>query len=158
MTKEEAVQKIKELEEYIKNINQSVGYGDDEIFLLSSEEYDRYKQNIPKIAILWWLRTPGGNQKTASTVYGNGSIYYSGDYVYYDCGAIRPALKIFDKAFKDIEVGNRYIKYDFPWIKVDENLAIAELPIGFCRFDIESNDYKTSEIRKYINEWKECRK
>ena len=49
MTKEEALQKIKELEEYIKNIDQPVGYENVEIYLMSCEEYDKYKQKFYKI-------------------------------------------------------------------------------------------------------------
>ena len=42
----------------------------------------------------WWLRSPGSTQDGAACVYGDGSVYYRGDYVSRGNGCVRPALWI----------------------------------------------------------------
>ena len=40
----------------------------------------------------WWLRSPGINSDSAALVFGYGSIYQYGSYVYNDDGCVRPAF------------------------------------------------------------------
>ena len=42
----------------------------------------------------WWLRSPGGNQNDAAGVFSDGDVNESGDFVYNDFHAVRPALWI----------------------------------------------------------------
>lgn len=88
----------------------------------------------------------------------DGTVDCIGEYVKYGWVGVRPALTITDCAFANLRVGERYVKYDFPWIKIDDMLAIAEVPIGFNRFAIKSNDYKESEVRQYLLNWVKGRK
>lgn len=130
----------------------------DEIFLLSVDEYRKYIDVIPQIENWWWLRTPGAYEKYVAMINRNGSITERGEYVNFCWMCVRPALTITDDDFVKLKVGERYAKYDFPWIKIDNTLAIAEVPIGFRRFDTESNDYEKSEVRQYILNWLKQRK
>jgi len=40
----------------------------------------------------WWLRSPGNNQRSATDVSTGGALFLSGNGVYCDCNAVRPAL------------------------------------------------------------------
>lgn len=73
-----------------------------------------------------------------------------GDDVVDDCYGIRPALKIGG-------VRNKIVFNGVTWVKIDKDLYISELPIDFRRFDEESNDYETSEVRKFLLHWLEER-
>lgn len=127
----------------------------DKIFLLSIDEYKKYKANIPCIHCQWWLRSPGDDSDRAAGVSYDGSV---GDYGYYvdivDV-AVRPALRLESSAHK---IGDRVIEAGFPWIVIDEGIAIAEVPIAFRRFAPSDNDYDTSEIRQFLMDWYEERK
>ena len=122
---------------------------DDKIFLLSKEEYKTYQDVIPTINLWWWLRSPGYKSNRATGVDYGGFVRNRGNFVTYGDGAVRPALRV-DEYF---EIGQRIIVADYPWIVVDSNLAIAETPIAFRRFDEKSNNYETSEIRQFLLDW-----
>lgn len=149
MTKEEVLKKIAELEYYINQLDEQ-----DEIFLLSAEEYNKYKSLIPKFGCWWWLR-PGYLSEYAAGVDYVGDVDSHGYYVDYIDGCVRPALRLKSSAHP---IGSRLMKYAFPWIVIDSKLAIAEVPIATHRFDPESNDYQTSEIRQFLLDWIESRK
>lgn len=127
----------------------------DEIFLLSIEEYEKYKNAIPKIINWWWLRSPGDLSSSAAGVANGGSVGGSGYYVDDIFGCVRPALHL---ESNNLQIGSRTVKYDFPWIVIDKNLAIAEVPIMFDKFDDKSKDYEKSYIRQKLHEWLEERK
>ena len=129
---------------------------DDEIFLLSTEEYIKYKSNIPLINAWWWLRSPGIRSCNAALVNNGGSVDDRGSSVSSDIFAARPALRITKSA--NLKIGDRFIKYDFPWIYIGDELAIAEVPIAFRKFDSVSNDYEHSRIRRFLLGWLKERK
>lgn len=130
---------------------------DDRIFLLSIEEFREYADHIPKIMCLWWLRSPG----VARSV---GSYVSLTSYEAFDFGirvntagiAVRPALRLNDKQ-KSLEIGDRFIEAWFPWIVIGDDIAIAEMPVAFLRFDEESNNYETSDVRRFLLGWYEGR-
>lgn len=133
---------------------EEVGFEKDEIFLLSIEEYEKYKDKIPKIDCWWWLRSPGYISLLAAGVDRNGSVYDHGINVTHSISAVRPALKLKG----EYDVGARIVLYDFPWVVIDKNLAIAEVPIWFTGFDFDaSNCYCSSYIRAYLKNWLENR-
>lgn len=130
-------------------------YKNDRIFLLSVEEYNHYKDKIPEINCWWWLRSPGYNSIRAADVNYDGSVSSNGDRVNYDDGAVRPTLYFNSTNF---DIGDRFVFLGVTWIVLDKNLAIAEMPITFSRFDKETNDYEKSEVRQYLLNWFEERK
>ena len=173
MTKTEIAKRIEELGNEVQDLKNQldkvdkVGFEDDEMFLLSTHEYEQYKESIPHINAYWWLRSPGYYSNYAAYVINVGSVNFYGlgvDYVF-DC--VRPALKFKSTSYflkrnetgtwTEAKIGDRIIAYNFPWIIIDKDLAIAEVPIAFRRFDDKSNDYETSEIRKFLKEWKNGR-
>lgn len=144
----------KQMQEEEKEEKEEVGFEDDEIFLLSTEEFERYKDKIPAIYGWWWLRSPGACPNCVALVYSGGSVNYSGNYVW-DDAAVRPALKLKG----EYDVGARVVLYSFPWIVIDKNLAIAEVPIGLIVFNStnENNSYRSSSIRAFLKKWLENR-
>ena len=151
----EAREELDRLEKQIKEEEkENVGFEEDEIFLLSTEEYEKYKDKIPGIYGWWWLRSPCRYSDCATLVYGGGSVNYNGSIVKYD-GGVRPALKLKG----EYAVGERIVLYSFPWIVIDKNLAIAEVPIGYVVFNNanENNSYRSSSIRTFLKKWLENR-
>ena len=55
---------------------------------------DSYKTASGAATCWWWLRSPGFNQNYAADVSTGGSVYYGGDRVHSEYGAVRPALWI----------------------------------------------------------------
>ena len=136
---------------------ETVGFGDDPIFLLSKEEYEKYKDRIPQIKCWWWLRSPGDLSNYAADVHRDGSADHGGDIVYISGFAVRPALRISNLKSFNSGGKNKIVFNGVTWVKIDENLYISELPIDFRRFDSTSNIYETSEIRKFLLNWLEER-
>lgn len=127
----------------------------DKIFLLSKEEYKQHKDAIPTVKMCWWLRSP-----SADFARGAGVVDYDGavhDHYVLDDWSVRPALHLESSESSNLKIGDRLVRADFPWIVIGDGLAIAEVPIGFWRFDENSNDYETSEIRKKLLAWWEER-
>lgn len=128
----------------------------DELFLLSIEEYEKYKGVIPIVGSWWWLRSPGDDSDYAAIVFNDGSVNSYGNYVFNTYG-IRPALRVSESEISNLQIGDRKIYYDFPFIKIDEDLLIAEVPIAFDKFDDYSNDYEKSYVKRFLEEWKDDR-
>ena len=135
-----------------------IGYKDDDIFLLSKEEYEYYEDKIPHENCWWWLRSPGPNQHDAALVFYDGSVIYGGRSVVRDYCAVRPALKYSNLESQIIQSclhKDRFLFREFPFriIDAENKIAIAEVPITFDKFDKESNDYETSYIRRKLLAW-----
>lgn len=128
----------------------------DELFLLSIEEYEKYKGVIPIVNSWWWLRSPGYLSYLAACFDYNYSVFTYGYYVHSTHG-IRPALKVSKSEIENLQIGDRKIYYDFPFIKIDDDLLIAEVPIAFDKFDDKSNDYEKSYVKRFLEEWKDGR-
>lgn len=157
---EKQIEQMKiEIETLQKKVKREIyiGFGDDPIFLLSKEEYEKYRCSIPKIGAWWWLRTPGEDPDSAAFVYGDGSVYYRGNGVSIGCIAARPALRISNLKCDTELVYNSARTHFFAlgatWKIIDDDLAIAEEPIMFSWFGEKSNDYATSEVRKKLLDW-----
>lgn len=150
-----------EKEEQEKDI---VGFEEDPIFLLSTEEYEKYKDAIPQINESWWLRSPGHGSRYAgcrqdsryAACINDDSILLKDGYLINntDGMGVRPVVK--NQAISDLyKVGKTILINNFPFIVIDkrEGLAIAEVPISFGKFDDDSNDYENSYIRKFLLDW-----
>lgn len=71
--------------------NGKFGY---KLFLLSKDEYEKYRSKIPHIDRCWWLRSPGYASFNAVSVFTDGSVYHHGDIVYGVMRGVRPALRL----------------------------------------------------------------
>lgn len=137
-----------------------IGYKDDDIFLLSADEYEHYKRMIPHENCWWWVRSLGYNQHFAAAVDIDGSVRYRGHNAHRDDGAVRLALKysnLESQIIKSTIHKDRFLFNEFPFriIDAENKIAIAEVPITFDMFDEEANDYETSRIRSKLINWYE---
>ena len=150
-----AIDALKEvLQRDTKPEKEHIGFEEDEIFLLSSEEYEKYRDEIPVINCWWWLRSPGYIPGYAASVGYGGSLSSGGRSASDISGAVRPALKLKG----EYDVGARIVLNGFTWIVIDKSLAIAEAPIWFTAFDADNNNcYRDSYIRAYLKKWLEDR-
>lgn len=125
-------------------------HGEYEITLLTVEEYKRYKPQIPHVNDWWWLRSPGCDQDYAADVSSAGVVSLTGYGVDSDYGAVRPALR---SKIIDLSVGEQVIALGNRWTVIDTGLAISNEVVARKRFDGNSNDWETSELKEWLEEW-----
>lgn len=66
------------------------------LFLLSKDEYEKYRSKIPRIKDYWWLRSPGHFADNALYVFGGGTTSDCGtgvNFILVNLG-VRPALRL----------------------------------------------------------------
>ena len=113
----------------------------------------------------WWLRSPGDYDIYAACVFGeNGDVYHA-EYCVIEEFAVRPALRLksdISSLKRDNEGNVIYGKLpdgtDIRWIDISEYLGEPTLLMKEClpetrRYDKESNNYETSEIKGYLDEF-----
>ena len=68
---------------------------DDNIFLLSDKEYEKFRNDIPLLrGAWWWLRSPSYDTDCAQIVDYDGYFCYNGDGVRNSSNGVRPALLV----------------------------------------------------------------
>lgn len=108
----------------------------------------------------WWLRSPGYESRTAAVVGLSGDVCVSGVDVDCDYSAVRPALRILGSLLNTLPRTKKgYVIYlDTKWIDISDYLGYTCLLKKKCmkeshRFDIKSNNYEESEVKKFIEDW-----
>lgn len=125
--------------------------GNYEITLLTAEEYKRYKPQIPPIKDWWWLRFNGYVQDYAAFVDCGGYVHdYYGRNVDDSLIAVRPVLK--SEAI-NLPVGEKFIALGNRWVVIGDHFAVSEDVITHRRYDKKSNDWETSELKAWLEEW-----
>ena len=132
----------------MKHIN--LKHGEYEITLLTVEEYERYKPQIPTINAWWWLRSPGYDQDDAALATAGGGVDYNGDSVNHGSNAVRPALK---SDAINLPVGKKFIALGNRWVVIDDHVAVSKDVVTHRRYDRKSNDWETSELKEWLEEW-----
>ena len=128
------------------------------ITLLSSEEYERYRDNIPAVDFWWWLRSPGCMELFVSSVHLDG-LYTVGDYVLNTDGSIRPVLHL---KSDNLSIGEVFEFGNHKWTMIGKNVALCDT--AFCKMAFRNdlygklNDYEYSAIRQYLEKWLEEQK
>lgn len=64
------------------------------LFLLSKNEYEKYRNKIPKLHCEWWLRSQGYGEDLVAYVKTDGSVRRSGCGIRSDNVGVRPALRL----------------------------------------------------------------
>lgn len=118
-----------------------------EITLLTIEQAERLTSKQLERDYWWWLRSPGSFQDPAACVFNDGSIYYSGICVSFDDVCVRPVFIIPNL---NLKIGDKIQVENCMCTIIEENLAFAEN--GVCKhfFDYETNNWETSELKRYI--------
>lgn len=120
-------------------------HGEYEITLLTEEEYWRCEELIPAIYDYWWLQSPGNGQDDAAGVnYGGYGVSYGVNL------GVRPALK--SEAI-NLPVGERFIALGNRWVVIADHVAVSEDVVTHRRYDKKSNDWETSELKAWLEDW-----
>ena len=127
----------------------------DDVFLLSAEEWEQAK-NVPNVPIRardwWWLRSPGTYSNYAASVYFGGDIDNYGRHVYRRDGCVRPAFRIFHLSAKGYKPGDKItVENKTVCTVISEDVALADDIVCQHRFDANSNEWETSELKAFIN-------
>lgn len=124
------------------------------IFLLSDTQFEEYKSIIPPIPNRWWLQT--SDPDTVSYVktinpYGEEVLFPHANETIY----VRPALVLNDA----MSVGCMFEFAGLEWTIVSNiyktTVAVCDDVIAQRRFDPKSNEWKTSELKAWLEEWVE---
>lgn len=140
-----------------------IGFGDDPIFLLSVEEYERLKNAIPCMPDLWWLRSSYDGSSDDVHDVDNDGYADGGDDIGSEGIGVRPVINLnkvyygHSSYFTDFDGVKKVSALGATWVRLTADYYIAENPIAFRRFDSESNDYESSEIRQFLLSWFETR-
>lgn len=126
-----------------------------EVMLLSKEEYSKFKENIPKISCWWWLRSPGCYRSYAALVVDTCVVLPNDCYDYYTfsaLGCVRPAL-IGDFKSSHFQVKDKFWYKNYIWTVISDDIAICDICVGRTYFDTIDNNYETSNIKKWVDNW-----
>lgn len=128
----------------------------DDIFLLSEVEWETIAAVVPNVPVeqssWWWLRSPGNYANDTAGVHHDGNIFNSGFYVNVSYGCVRPAFHIPHLTSNGYKPGDKItVGAKTVCTVVFENVALADSIICKHRFDQGSNNWKTSEIKQFIN-------
>lgn len=118
--------------------------------LLSVDEAEKIPREILNCDECWWLRTPGKYQDEAAVVDYIGSVLPAGSSVYVYTVGVRP---VFILEPHNLQIGTTIEIYGIESTIISDKLALVKEPIGFRRFDSETNDYKKSEIKEFVDRW-----
>ncbi len=121
------------------------------ITLLDKIEYKKARMNVPKHDKWWWLRTGAFASKYVTNV-GSDCSFHDSIVCNHD-GGVRPAL-IFSPSSSLLHTGDKVYLWDYIWTVINEDgMMLCDSILDERRFDAESNDYETSEIKKYLENW-----
>ena len=145
--------------------------------LLSVEEYDKHKDNIPPVDIQYWLRSPGYICDNALTV--KDGVGPDSNNVLSECFYVRPALCL--DSLGDMAVGDKFEISGYPFTIISDGLALCDKDVNRIAFrnhdglsdmlhlvdygimsedeyanycdSICANDYEHSSVKKLVEEW-----
>lgn len=120
--------------------------------LLSTDEARKLPLRLRKYNDWWWLRSRGSYGSHAAFVYTNGLVNDYGSFANYD-NAVRPALQLKNLESSDLKIGDVFKFGGKEFEIISDTLAFCTTDIGKHRFDAHRNNYKRSEIKRYVDAW-----
>ena len=130
----------------------------EEITLLSIEEVELAKQNVPDVFkenASWWLRSPGYLNSHAAYV-SNGGIVYADGRVVDRKNGLRPALRIDDLKANNLRIGDKIQVANRDWTVISNDLALCDEIIQREPFNYDKthgNNYESSHIKEVLDKW-----
>ena len=169
---EELEKKINKLKTELSCLEYELKQREEPIRLLTAEEYELYRNKIPNIGCAWWLQDRVGHMNEIEIVTPNGDRWWAyANYKGCDPIGVRPVIDVtrLDIPLNQFKDYGQILHYcGITWFQINRteswsrptNLYIAEVPIGFRRFDGNSfsKDYDKSEIKEWLLKWYEERK
>ena len=133
------------------------------ITLLSIEEAESIPEDIRTTGNRYWLRSPGNrywlhsrdyHSFLATFVYRFGGVCCAGCNANFSNCGIRPALIIPNLKSYGFEDYSKVKLFDREWFVINDlGYLLLDGDLGCHRLDGESNDYETSEIKEFIEDW-----
>ena len=120
----------------------------DEITLLTIEQAKKIPNHILRCSDWWWLRSPGFSQFNVAIVDDDGDVCEYGDDISNKSNAVRPVFRISNLKS---EIGNKIMVGKTLCTVIDEELTLADYSICKHKFDEESKNWETSELKGFIN-------
>ena len=121
----------------------------EKITLLSTEEFRKYLKYIPPKMYNYWLRS-GVKTNAIKSCYVKSHYHTVGAADIDNCLCIHPALIVSDL---NKNPGDKIKYFDLEWIVLDFDLIFCCSKIFESHFDLVSNEWETSYIKKRIEEW-----
>lgn len=126
-----------------------------DITLLSIEEYEVAKDNIPSVDGWWWLRSPNCFSLYATCVRPGGGVNGNGHIVNGYYIGVRPAIRINPKSV-DLQIGDKVRLKGFTWTYVSEGILLCDSIITQMPFRKDwkaedANRYEASDIKAYLD-------
>ena len=124
------------------------------VTLLSKEEYEEYKDNIPENGQFWWLRSPGSTATHAAMVHRDNYIVNINVNM---SMPVRPILEC-DLDSTGLQIGNKVRLANRNWTVFNGNMFICDTSVGSSVFNPDQNAedanvYETSEIKTWLDNW-----
>lgn len=130
----------------------------EEVTLLSIEEYEESRENIPLLNEDWWLRSSGYGSNSAVIVDYCSCVNLSGSIVDINYYVVRPVLRISNLESLNLREKDTFRLAGHDWTVISGELAICNDHIGNHIFredwrSEDANDYKRSDVKKYLDTW-----
>lgn len=132
---------VRELQQEYIDVNEV------EITLLTVEEARSLPKEVTNRGCQWWLRSPCSDRPDAAYIYNVGDASVYGYFVQAHYVGVRPAFKIANlksSRLNKILVGKTWCTVIAP------GLALADRTVCIHRYDAESNNWETSELKAFI--------
>lgn len=122
---------------------------DFDVTLLSKEEYQQCMKRLPQVDGWWWLCSPGYDFCHVAGVFGDGTLDEDGRGITNPMGAVRPAFRLkkgtFDGSGGKVRIG------DLLCTVINPELALSDTNLCLRRFDLESNEWESSELYRWLH-------
>ena len=138
--------------EAVKYIPTKIDIEITDISLLTVEEAKQLPRSIRRYEDWWWLRSPGECQYHAAYVFRVGTLDVDGYVVSGVSVCVRPAITVSNAIF---EIGETIIIQGKKYVAISPNRVLYNDEVVHHRFDMTTNDYDKSEIKKIVDGWLE---
>lgn len=131
----------------------------DGITLLSVEEYEKHKRDIPSMSSSWWLRSRGIFDFDAALVTGYDAVYCCGYNVTDHELVVRPALKINPES-SNLQIGDKILFRGYRWTVISAEYVLCDEGVTQMVFRRDwraddANVWEASDVKKWLEEWLE---
>lgn len=122
--------------------------------LLTLEEANKLPKNVLGYQYKWWVQPNYDNEsRYANIISNNGTIDLTPYEVSQSDVAVRPVLTVSNLDDSNLKLYRHYPLFSLSWIYIGNNQFLFNGTAQKSRFDSKSNEYKSSEIKGYLDDW-----